>query len=167
MNRTRWNSGWRVAAAGAMLLVGACGAMAQAPEGTPPEGGPPPGRMWRGGQDPERQLHMLTRLLTLTADQQKGVKTVLDQQAAEMKALREKAPADPSTGQTAETREARMTQMNQIREESNTKISALLDENQKKTFADWNEKRKERMERRQGPPPDGGDAPPPPPPPSE
>jgi hypothetical protein len=105
-------------------------------------------------------------MLNLTPDQQKGVRTVLEQQATEMKALREKAPTDPSTGQTPESREARMTQMRQIREEGNTKIAALLDENQKKTFAEWAEKRKQEMGRRQrgepgGPPPSPDGAAPP------
>ena len=160
-----------IAIVGALLTLGSLAAIGQASQQDqppPPPGEAQPGGMHRGG--PDRQLNMLTRVLNLTPDQQKGVKTILDQQATEMKALRDKAPADPSSGQTAETREARMTQMNQIHEESNTKIAALLDDNQKKTFAQWEARRKEQMERREGrngqggAPPDGAGAPPPPPP---
>ena len=41
---------------------------------------------------PDRQLNMLTRVLKLNPDQQKGVKAILEQQATEMKALRDKGP---------------------------------------------------------------------------
>jgi len=172
LNRMRKTveSGWKVAAVSVLLALGTYLSLGQAPDGPPPEGAPP-ARTERGGANPERQLTTLTKMLNLTADQQKGVRTVLEQQVAEMKALREKAPADPSTGQAPESREARMTQMSQIRDESYTKISALLNENQKKTFADWVAKRKQEMERGprggQGgappPPPDGGGGAPPPP----
>ena len=156
--------------AGALLTLGSLAAIGQPSQQdtppTPPPGEAQPGGMHRGG--PDRQLNMLTHVLNLTPDQQKGVKAILDQQATEMKALRDKAPADPSAGHPAETREARMTQMNQIHEESNTKIAALLDDNQKKTFAEWEARRKEQMERRGGrggqggpPPPDGAGGPPP------
>jgi Spy/CpxP family protein refolding chaperone len=169
LTRDMAESGWKIAAVSALLMLGTYLSLGQAPEGAPaPPEGAPRTRMERGA-NPERQLVMLTRMLNLTADQQKGVRTVLEQQATEMKALQEKAPADPSTGQTPESREARMTQMRQIREESNTKIAALLDEGQKKTFADWTQKRKQEMERRQhgepgGPPPPAPDGAAPPPP---
>jgi hypothetical protein len=122
------------------------------------------------GRGPEQQLRNLTRLLTLTEDQQKGVRAVLEQQATQMRALRGKTQAEGAANDTPEARQARMTQMDQIRDESNTKRAALLDENQKKTFASWIEKRKAAMERRQSregqpppPPPDGGGPPPAPP----
>ena len=63
-----------------------------------------------------------------------------------------------------------MTQMKQIREENDTKITALLDDGQKKTFAEWQQRREAQMESRRGrdgqggPPPDGAGGPPPPPP---
>jgi hypothetical protein len=111
---------------------------------------------------------MLTKRLTLTADQQTGVKAILGQQSTQMKALREKSQGESATADTTEARQARMTQMQQIRDESNTKINALLDDNQKKTFAEMIARQKAAMERRrQGgdgpPPPDGAGGPPPPP----
>ena len=169
---------WRLAAGTALLALCAGIAYAQAPDSPPPspgtQSGPPSGEMGRGRGGPEEQLKNLTRILTLTEDQQKGVRAVLEQQATQMRALRAKSQAEGANNDTPEARQARMTQMNQIRDESNTKIAALLDDNQKKTFADWEQRRKAGMERRQSrgqsrdgqppsPPPNDG-APPPPPP---
>jgi len=142
----------------AMLLAGTM-AVGQSPSADmPPEtqAPPPPRRV----ASPEEQLSRLTRLLNLTADQQKGVRMVLEQQAAEIKALREKAPADPATGQTPDSEAEQRTQMQQIREESDSKILALLDEGQKNIYAGWVKKRNERRERRRGDEPGDG-APPP------
>lgn len=164
---------WRLAAGTGLLALCAGIVFAQSPDSPPPgpppngQSGPQPGEMGRG-RGPEEQLRNLTRILTLTEDQQKGVRTVLEQQATEMRALRAKSQAAGANNDTPEARQARMTQMNQIRDESNTKIAALLDDNQKKTFADWEQRRKAAMERRQSrdgqppsPPPNDG-APPPP-----
>jgi protein CpxP len=148
---------WKIAVGTAVLGLCSLAAYGQAgePQGPPP--GPPSGNMERM-QGPDRELKMLTRVLTLTPDQQTGVKAVLEQQATQMKALRAKNEA--ADGSAPESRQARMTQMDQIRDESNTKISALLDDTQKKTFADWVQRRKAAMERRHQdgnppPPPDG------------
>ena len=154
----------KAAAACALLMLCSYAAFGQAPDGLPP--GPPEdapqGRMGHM-PNPDRELNMLTRMLTLTPDQQKGVKAVLEQQATQMKALRNKAETDAATAQTPESREARMTQMKQIHEESSSKISALLDDTQRTRFAAWEQKRKESMERR-GPHAEGDGNPPPPPP---
>jgi Spy/CpxP family protein refolding chaperone len=100
-------------------------------------------------------LQILTQRLVLTAEQQAGVKSLLEQQATQMRALRGKGQGD-----TEANPEARRTQMDQIRDETNTKTSALLNEDQKKTFAEWVAKRKAEMEKRRA----EGDGPPPPPP---
>lgn len=156
---------WRLAAGTALLALCAGIAYAQSPDSPPPppngQSGPPPGEMGRGRGGPEEQLKNLTRVLTLTEDQQKGVRAVLEQQATQMRALRAKSQAEGANNDTPEARQARMTQMSQIRDESNTKIAALLDDNQKKTFADWEQRRKAAMERRQS-----RDGQPPPPPPN-
>jgi len=149
-----------------LLALSAGFARAQAPDGPPP-GGPPlddgggPPSMSDHAPGPQRELKMLTRLLSLTAEQQGGVKTILEQQTADMRALRAKSQSSPDESNTPEARQARMTQMEQIREASNTKIAALLNDSQKKTFADWAARRKAQMERRMQ---EGGDGPPPPPP---
>jgi periplasmic protein CpxP/Spy len=139
---------WKVAVGTALLTLSSYAAMAQSgPPPGPPSDGTPQGQMERG-QRQERELNMLTRLLALTPDQQTGVKALLEQQVQQMRALRDKTPAAPSTGQAQETPQARMTQMDQIREETDTKIAALLDDTQKKTFAEWVQKRKAAMEKR-------------------
>lgn len=170
MHRTK--RGWLAAVA--LLALGVGIASAQAPDGPPPgpppdDGGGPPS-MTDQMPGPQRELKMLTRILSLTTDQQTGVKMILEQQVAQMRALRAKSQSSSSEeSNTPEARQARMTQAEQIRDESDTKISALLNDSQKKTFADWVAKRKAAMERRQQgegdgpppPPPDGGGGPPP------
>jgi len=161
---------WKYAASVALLSLCACAAFGQAPDGPPP--GPPPdqqGQQQERGPNPERELAQLTRLLTLTADQQTGVKAILQQQAEQMKALRQKPQSDDPQSGPGTAMKARRQQAEAIRNESATKISALLDDSQKKTFADWQAKRQAAMERRRqnqgpdgGPPPDGGGPPPPP-----
>ena len=149
----------KMAVGTALLSLCACAAFGQAPPPGPPDQGGPPPRGERGG-GPERQLRMLTQLLTLTPDQQTGVKAVLEQQNEQLRALRNKAQSEAADGNTQEAMQTRRSQVEAIRNESNTKITALLDENQKKTFADWTAKRKAEMERRRQ---QGGEAAPPPP----
>ena len=124
MNRMQWK-----VAMGAALL-GLCSFAAYA-QSTPPAGPPAndgPRDHWRRGGGPERELERLTHMLTLTADQQTGVKALLEQQSVQMKALRAKTQSEGTANQTPETRQAGMTQMDQIHDETDTKISALLDE---------------------------------------
>lgn len=161
MNRTHWK-----ATLGAAIL-GLCSfaAIAQSTQPAPadePAGGPH--SQWHRGQGNEdREFGMLIRRLSLTTEQQTGVKALLDQEITQMRALRTAPPAAESTTApapgTPEARQARFAQMTQIREETETKISALLDENQKKTYAEMIAQRKAAMARRQGrfgnPPADG------------
>jgi protein CpxP len=105
-------------------------------------GNQPQGRGRRGGGGPNQELNSLTRLLTLTTDQQTGVKALLDQQSSQIQALRTNPQSNSSDADSQEARQSQMTQMQQIRDETNTKISALLDDTQKQTFAEWLEKRK-------------------------
>jgi Spy/CpxP family protein refolding chaperone len=150
---------WKLAASCALLGLSTLTLHAQAdpPQGPPPGG---PHGQWRGG-GPERQLAMLTRRLNLTAEQQTGVKALLEQQATQMMALRTKTPSESATPPTAEARAAERKQMDAIRDETDTKITALLNDDQKKTYADMIARRKANMARRES---EGGDGPPPPPP---
>jgi periplasmic protein CpxP/Spy len=143
---------WKVAVASVVLALSSIAVCAFAGQ----QQGGPRGGMRGGG--PERELQMLTERLALTADQQTGVKAVLEQQSTQMKALRQKSDDADSD----EARQAQMAQMKQIRDESDTKINALLDDSQKKIFASMLAQRKARMERR-GQGGQGGDGPPPPP----
>ena len=117
---------------------------------------PPAGQMRPRGGNPERELQQLTQRLNLTADQQGQVKTLLAERSKKMEELRSAAPS--ADGSTAP---APREQMEAIRNDTDTKINALLNDDQKAKFAAWQQERKERMERRQNP---GGDnsAPPPP-----
>lgn len=155
---------WKLAAGSALLALCSYAAFGQAdapPPGPPPDGpdGPPHSQSDRA-QGPERELRMLTRQLSLTADQQTGVKALLDQQATQMKALRAKSQAQSDDSATPEAREARRAQVEQIRDETDTKISALLNDEQKAKFTKLIERRKARMAQR-----GAGDGNPPPPPP--
>jgi len=95
----------------------------------------------------DQQLAMLTSLLTLTPDQQTGVKAILVQQSTQIQALRTQSQS--SSSDSEDERQARMTKIQQIHEESETSISALLDDTQKKTYADWLQKQKASMQQRQ------------------
>jgi periplasmic protein CpxP/Spy len=145
-----WTYGYLLARRGlllaSVLLVSCCALVAQ--QDAPPAGPPPGGQMQgRGGMNPERQLQMLSERLSLTSDQQAQVKTILAEQREKMEALRQSnsgAPPDRA-------------QMKAIRDESDGKISALLNDDQKTKFAEWQKERDARMAQR-------GGAPPPPPP---
>jgi periplasmic protein CpxP/Spy len=116
---------------------------------------PPAGPMHgRGG--PERELEHLTQMLSLNADQQTQVKALLTEQRQKMEALRNGGPNADASSQGAPRRE----QMESIRNDTDTKITALLNDDQKTKFAQWQAQRRERMEHRQGGGPEG--APPPP-----
>jgi periplasmic protein CpxP/Spy len=140
---------WKCTAATVLLGLSSLAVYGQSGQPTTEPQDSPRGNWHRGG-GPERELHMLTERLTLTPEQQTGVKAVLEQQATQMKALRNSAPSESATADTPEAHQARMTQMNQIHDETEAKITALLDENQKKTYAEMIQHRKAMMARRQG-----------------
>jgi protein CpxP len=126
-----------------ILFAGSCALWAQtdAPGG---QAAPPPGEMRHGGPNAERELAQLTQTLSLTPDQQTRVKAALKERRDKMEALR--------SGGTPPTRE----QMENIRKDTDAKISAFLTDDQKAKFTAWQQ---QRMEHRRG----GGNGPPPPP----
>lgn len=98
------------------------------------------GRM--AGTPEERATKMtatLTDKLTLTADQQTQVKAILLDQNTQAAKAREAAGDD---------RAAMRTKMMSLMEDSNTKINALLTDDQKKAFASYQEERKAAMQKR-------------------
>ena len=146
-------SHWKLAMGIALLGLGSFTAYAQTtqPDNAEPTGAPHGN--WRRGGGPERELQNLTRVLSLTPDQQTGVKALLEQQSTQVRALHQKSQSESgaaNTSSASETPGSQQTQMAQIRDETDTKISALLNEDQKKTFADWVARRKAGMARRQG-----------------
>lgn len=149
-------------------------------DGPPP--GPPPGD-FQGGQQQgppaERQLKHLTKLLTLTQDQQTQIKPILTEEDQQIKALFDQARA-AQTGTNAqsdssaqdnrpspEAMAAMRTQMKALREAANVKIAALLSDTQKAKFSSWLEQQQKREAQRDQddmppPPPDGDGGGPPP-----
>jgi Spy/CpxP family protein refolding chaperone len=104
--------------------------------------------MGQRGPDTERELAQLTEALSLTPDQQTQVKAILKERHEKVEAMR-------ASG-TQPTREQLVT----VRKDTDTKISALLNDDQKAKFAIVQQQRSSRH--RGG----GGGATPPPPPPS-
>jgi periplasmic protein CpxP/Spy len=131
-----------------VLLVSCCALWAQ-------NDSPPAGQMHRRGGNPERELQKLTQVLSLTADQQTQVKTLLAEQRQKMEALRNSG-GDASSQAAPPSRE----QMAAIRQDTDTRIAALLNDDQKTKFAAWQQQRKEAMEHRRGQGGDGAPAPP-------
>lgn len=130
------------------LLAVACSALWAQADAPPPDG--QPGPMGHRGFNPERQLQMLTRVLSLTTEQQAQVKTLLTEQTQKMEELRKSSStADASAQSGPPNRE----QMEAIRNDTDTKITALLNDDQKTKFAAWQQERKQRMEHREGGPP--------------
>ena len=97
----------------------------------------------RGMGTPEerakRQTEQLTEKLKLTDDQKAKVSAIYTEQAASMTKLREEAKGD---------REVMMAAMTKANEATDVKITALLNDDQKKAFATWKEERKELMKKR-------------------
>jgi hypothetical protein len=88
-----------------------------------------------GMMDPDEQLARMTTRYSLTTEQQDQVKPILVSEQHQMQGLRQ---------DTALTREDRMAKMQTIRSDSNAKIKAVLNDDQKKQF----EQDQLRMQRR-------------------
>ena len=137
-------------------LVYGAQVLAQEP-GFPPETSAPPpvqgpGGGHRGMMDPDQQLASMTKRYNLSADQQSQIKPILVFQQHQMQALR---------GNSLLSREDRMTKMQSVRNDSNAKIEAILNDDQKKQFEQDQQRMQERMQQRgQGGGPNGGGPPP-------
>jgi Spy/CpxP family protein refolding chaperone len=107
-----------------MLALGACvPALAQ------DTGAPAPEQGRHGGprqMNPDRQLERLTHNLNLTADQQAQIKPLLVARSEKMQALSQ----NQSLGE-----DDRRAQMRTIHEEADTKINAVLNDDQKQKYA--------------------------------
>jgi protein CpxP len=134
-------------ALGGLLTLGVSGAaMAQdnaAPQQEQSQQGRGPGRM-----NPDRQLEHMTKELGLSADQQNQIRPLLVDRQQKMQALFQ----DQSIAQ-----QDRRTRMQSIRQESQGKIEAVLNDQQKQKFEAMQERN-----RRGGPeggPPEGAPQP--------
>jgi Spy/CpxP family protein refolding chaperone len=106
------------------------------------------GRMGRGAMNPDEQIARMTKRYNLSADQQTQIKPILANQQQQMMALR---------GDSSMSREDKMAKMKGIREDSSTKIQAVLNDSQKQQYAQDQQKMQERMQQRMQ---DGGGPPP-------
>ena len=130
------------------LTLFTAAAFAQQDNSAPPpaqQGGNGGGRMGRQQMDPDQQVARMTKRYNLSADQQTQIKPILVNQQQQMEALH---------GDSSLSQDDRMAKMKGIREESSTKIQAILNDTQKKQFAEDQQRMQERMQER------GGGAPP-------
>ncbi len=123
-----------------LLITSCCDLLAQT--GGPP--GPPPSSQSEAERGPgvDRAVNQLTQWLTLTDAQQSQVRALLTDQKRRIDELRQSMQSELSKSDA--TRE----KMDEIRDRTDTKIAALLDESQKVKFAAWQEQRRTAMERR-------------------
>jgi Spy/CpxP family protein refolding chaperone len=165
------------AAVFAALLAGSLFAQSDAGGYGPPSGSGPPDGMdaptTQRGPSVERDLKRLTKLLTLSTDQQTQVKAILtdrNQKIGElMKASRPgNGQSDTSAQQegppSSEQFEQLRAQTKAIRDDANTKIAATLTADQAAKFSAWLKQQKQRSgsDDMPPPPPDGGEGGPPP-----
>jgi periplasmic protein CpxP/Spy len=108
--------------------------------------GPREGR----GNWSEQELADLKKELSLSADQEKKVKAIIAERQKETDARRAQA------GNQDGNREQRMQQAREQRETYSNKIKEVLNDEQKKKFDAWQEKRQQEMRRGQGQGPQGG-----------
>jgi Spy/CpxP family protein refolding chaperone len=114
---------------------------------TPAQNGPTAGATLHHRPGVEGQVKHLTRALSLTADQQTQVKALLESQRQQIQQLRQSAPANSANGQAAQPDR---TQFQAIRQDTRTKIEALLNDQQKAKFEAMLQRRQQMIEQRQG-----------------
>src|SRR5438876_5538646 len=87
--------------------------------------------------DPQRQVNMLTKRLNLAEDQKNQILPILTERQQQMKSIHE----DSSLSQ-----EDRRTKMRSLWEDSNAKIKAVLNDDQKQKYDQMQQERRERMQ---------------------
>ena len=136
-----------IAQIGVLVAGLVCGAPAFAQEpGFPPETTAPPPRQGAGGghhgmMDPDEQLATMTTRYSLTTEQRDQVKPILVSEQHQVQGLRE---------DTALSREDRMAKMQTIRSDSDAKIKAVLNDDQKKQFEQDQLRMQKRVQQGQG-----------------
>ena len=132
------------------LTLGTAAAFAQqdSPDASAQQQGPGGGRFGRNQVSPDERLAQMTKRYNLSADQQTQIKPILADQQQQITALRQDSSIP---------REDKRAKMMSIREASNTKISAILNDSQKQKFTEDQQRFQQRGGRGGGPP---ADAPP-------
>lgn len=91
------------------------------------------------GADPQQMVNRLSKRLNLSSDQQQKLLPIFTNQQQQMQSLRQ---------DTSLSREDRMTKMKSIHEDTNNKINAILNDEQKQKYADMQQKMRDRMQER-------------------
>jgi TolA-binding protein len=89
---------------------------------------------------PEERVKLLDEKLKLSDDQKTKLTTVFTEQAEDMKKMREEM-------QGAD-RDAMREKMQKFRTENDTKVSAVLNDDQKKTYEAWQKEQRAEMQKR-------------------
>jgi hypothetical protein len=107
-------------------------------------------------------LKKLTKLLALSTAQQEDVKAILTDQRAQLQAAIKKAEKAQPADQSGPPGGSLWESFRSIRQDTNSRIEALLSSDQAEKFTAWQKKQqKDEMHMGPGgPPPDGGGPPP-------
>ena len=125
-------------ATGLTLCSAAAFAQQNNPDASTQQPGNGHGQWGHQHMNPDEQVARMTKRYSLTSDQQAQIKPVLANQQQQMQALRQ---------DTTLSREDKMAKMKSIREDSSTKIQAVLNDSQKQKFAaDQQERMQQRMQ---------------------
>ncbi len=125
-----------------------CSAAAFAQQGNPPAAPDaatqqPGNEQWgHKHMTPDEQVARMTQRYSLTADQQTQIKPILANQHQQMKALRQ---------DTSLSQQDKMAKMKSIRDDSSSKIQAVLNDSQKQKFAQDQQRREQHMQERNAP----------------
>ena len=146
------NQLYRLAISGLLatgLTLGSAAVFAQAapaPDASAPQQGA--GQWGHQPKTPDEQVARMTKRYKLSSDQQAQIKPILANQQQQIQALRQDSTL---------SREDRMAKVKSIRDDSSSKIGAVLNDSQKQKFAQDQQRRQEHMQEH-GAPPAGGPA---------
>jgi Spy/CpxP family protein refolding chaperone len=87
--------------------------------------------------DPQRQVNMLGKRLNLTGDQKNQILPILTDRQQQMKGIHE---------DTSLSQQDRRAKMQTVREDSDAKIKAVLNDDQKQKYAQMQQQRRDRMQ---------------------
>ncbi len=112
-----------------------CGNQLKAQSGSPENSQ----RGHRQQMSPDQQLERLSKALNLTDDQKQQIRPILQDRQEKMQSVR---------SDTSLSREDRMNKMRSTFEETNSKIRAILNDEQKPKFDQMQQRRREQMQNR-------------------
>lgn len=119
--------------------------MSSAPAQSAPSGQP----MQHGPMSPDMELQHLTKALQLTSDQQSQIKPILQDRHDQMMQIHQ----DSSLA-----RPDKMAKMKSLDDDSNTKLEAVLNDQQKAKYEKMMQHRREKMQQMRGMQQGGGDS---------